>query len=354
MRTTVARLVAVALLLTACSVAAEEPVDSSTSSAPTSTTSTSTSTSTSTTSTTIAAETSLLNGLPVEDASLLDRRVLAVKIDNHPRATPQSGIDKADMVMEIMVEGITRFLTFWHESDSDYLGPNRSARPTDSEVLAALNEPTFVFSGGQAWVQNLIARRNINTIKEGSEGTFRISSRRAPHNLYVDTYVLRETADERGYADNPPEGPLWNFGDLQPTGTATHVDIAFTGQGVTWDWDPAQGLWLRTAYGEESMYVNEDGTEGRISVPVLIALYVEQYTATPAAGESGKALPSSHTVGEGKAYVFADGQVSEGTWVRETETEWFTLLTEDGQTMNVPPGQSWVTLVPDNRGLTYE
>jgi hypothetical protein len=354
MRTAIAGLVALTLLVAACSPG-EEAAESTTTSDPTTTSSTSSTTSTSTTTpptTTDNRETSLVNGLPVDDESLLDRRLLAVKIDNHPRANPQSGIDQADMVIELMVEGITRFLTFWHESDTDYLGPNRSGRPTDAALLAAFPEPTFVLSGAQAWVQNLIVSNGINMIKETSNGTFRISGRSAPHNLYVDTFVLRETADARGYADDPPEGPLWHFGPMPASATpASSVEIDFSGNTVIWDWDEGEGLWLRTALGQESTYVDEDGNEDRIGVPVMIALYVEQYTARPGGGQSGTTLPSSRTTGQGRAFVFADGQVTEGTWERETEEEWFTLRTESGSTMNVPAGQSWVSLVPANRGL---
>lgn len=274
-----------------------------------------------------------------------------MKIDNHPNANPQSGIDQADMVIELMVEGITRFITLWHESDVDYLGPNRSGRPTDAAILSSFNEPTFVISGAQAWVQQLITSKGINLIKELSNGTFRISGRSAPHNLYVDTFVLRETADARGYPDNPPEGPLWSFGPLQPTRTASSVDMEFLGNHVIWDWDADQGMWLRTAYGRESNYRDEDGTTGRIGVPVMVALYVDQYTVSPGAGQSGSALPSSKTVGSGRAFVFADGQVAEGTWERNSETEWFTLLDADGNEMNVPVGKAWVSLVPSNSGL---
>lgn len=354
MRTAIAGLVSLTLLLAACSPS-EEPAESSTSSNPTtssSTSSTSSTTSSTTTSTVDDRATSLLNGLPVDDPALLERRLLVVKIDNHPAAIPQSGIDQADMIIELNVEGITRFMTFWHESDTDYLGPNRSGRPTDAAILAALNEPTFVISGAQAWVQNLIRSKNVNLIKELSQGTFRISSRSAPHNLYVDTNLLRETADRRGYADNPPEGPLWNFGPLQGSRTASRVDMEFGANNhVIWDWDATESRWLRTAYGREGTYLDEDGNVDRVGVPVLIALYAEPYTVGPSGGQSGKALPSSRTTGQGRAFVFADGKVTEGTWERETETEWFTLRTETGGIMNVPPGQSWVSIVPSNRGL---
>jgi Protein of unknown function (DUF3048) N-terminal domain/Protein of unknown function (DUF3048) C-terminal domain len=352
MRTTLARLVAVGLLISACSVA--EVADTTTTSQPATTTSSTSTTSTlAPTTTADSGETSLINGLPVDDPTLLDRRVLAVKIDNHPRANPQSGINHADMVMEVLVEGITRFISVWHESDVDYLGPMRSGRPTDAYLMPAFNNPTFAISGGQGWVQNLITGFGTSLIKELSEGTFRVSGRSAPHNLYVDTFELRATADSRDYPDDPPEGPLWEFGPL-PAGaeTASEVDLDFAGNAVNWTWDDAEGLWLRTAYGQESTYRDEDGTEGRIGVPVMVALYVEPYTARPGGGQSGAGLPSSRTTGSGPAFVFADGQVVEGTWERETETEWFTLTDANGETIPVPPGKIWVSLVPSTGGLT--
>lgn len=342
MRTTVVRLVALALLVAACSPS--ESADSTTTSEPTTSTSSSTSTSTTTSTTVEVAETSLINGLPVADPTMMDRRVLAVKIDNHPRARPQSGINEADMVMEMMVEGITRFITIWHESDTDYLGPNRSGRPTDASLLPAFNHPTFTISGAQGWVQNMITDNGINMIKELSNGTFRISSRSAPHNLYVDTYVLRDTADAREYEDDPPEGPIWTFGPMPSDApSASSVSIDFSANSVTWDWDETEGLWLRSADGRESMYRDEEGTEDRLGFPVLVALYTDEYSVN--------GLPSSRTTGSNQAFVFADGKVVEGTWERETETDWFTLTDADGNEMAVPPGKVWVSLVPADDGL---
>ena len=110
MRTATAGFVALGLILSACAAGAAETTTTATT-----TTTTPTTTSSSTTTTTVPPTTtttvddrelSLINGLPVEDPLQLERRVLAVKIDNHPRANPQSGIDKADMVIEVLVEGI--------------------------------------------------------------------------------------------------------------------------------------------------------------------------------------------------------------------------------------------------------
>ena len=358
MQTTVVRLVAACLLITACSNSTSGPSRSTTTFPAveeTTTTAPTTTTSAPATTTTVDTNKSLINGLTVDDPSLMDRRVLAVKIDNHPRANPQSGLDSADMVIEVLVEGITRFITIWHESDVDYLGPMRSGRPTDPSLLRAMNEPTFAISGAQAWVQNLITSKDVNMIKELSAGTFRISGRSAPHNLYVDTFRLRETADERGYPDNPPNGPLWEFGPL-PAGAspATSVNIDFSGNTVVWTWDADTGQWMRRAYGQQSEVRDQDGTRRNMGVPVMVALYVEQYTASPSGGQSGTPLPSSRTTGSGKAFVFADGSYVEGTWERESETEWFTITDTDGNIIPVPPGKIWVSLVPASRGLTIQ
>ena len=108
-----------------------------------------------------------INGMPVDDLHLLDRRLLAVKVDNHPNARPQSGINLA-MVFEIRVEGITRFLTLCMQSDADFLGPMRSGRPTRRDT-AQPSTPTFAISA-QGWVQAMITSMNINLLTDDTGG----------------------------------------------------------------------------------------------------------------------------------------------------------------------------------------
>ncbi len=353
MRTATVRLVALGLIFAACTGASAEPLPSSTTSTTEPATPSTTTTSTVAPTTTLPPPpTSVINGILVDDPSLLDRRVLAVKIDNHSEARPQSGIEQADMVIELMVEQITRFISIWHASDSDYLGPMRSGRPTDPTLLRALNEPTFIISGAQDWIYDIITSKGIHVLSEGFDGAFRIQGRRAPHNLYVDTDRLRASADGLGYPDDPPDGPLWEFGPMpESADAATSVRIDFSGNTVRWTWDTQSGLWLRTASGRESTWLNSDGETGRIGVPVLVALYVDQYTARPPG--LGQPVPASRTTGTGKAFVFADGKVTEGTWERRSEFHWFRLEDATGEVIVVPPGRVWVSLVPSHRGLTY-
>jgi len=328
-------------------MASAEPDVTTTTSAPTTTTTTVASTTTEAPTTTIAGALSPINGLPVDDPELLDRRLLAVKIDNHPNARPHSGIEQADAVIELMVEGVTRFISMWQQSDVDYLGPMRSGRPTDQTMLAFFNEPSFAISGAQSWVQDMIASVGIHLIGEVEPATFRVSERRAPHNLFANTNLLREYADERGYPDEPIEGPMWEFGPMrEDADEAAKISFDFVGNPVEWTWDEASETWLRTLAGDESSWVTEDGEEGQIAVPVLVALYVEQYSV----GD----LPASRTSGQGLAYIFADGKVVQGTWQRDDITQWFTLEDNEGEPILVPPGQIWISLVPNSAGIVIE
>lgn len=340
-------LLALAFVVAACNGASEATTTTTSTTQPTTTTTRPTTTTTPPTTTTTLGTTSPINGLPVEDPALLDRRLLAVKLDNHPSARPQAGVEKADAVIEMLVEGVTRFITLWHQSDSDYLGPMRSGRPTDPTLLAAFNQPTFAISGAQDWVQQMIRDSGVHLIGEVRPATFRISGRRAPHNLYVDTTLLREHADSLGYPDDPPPGPMWEFGplpsDAAPTAT---LRVDFLGNPVEWTWDQGRGLWMRTAGGQESSWVSKDGTREQIGFPVLVVLFVEQYRV--------RDLPSSRTTGSGQAYVLAEGKVVEGTWQRDEITGWFTLTGADGDVIPVPPGRVWVSLVPTNGGLSLE
>ena len=115
---------------------------------------------------------------------------LVVKIDNHPQARPQSGLSQADVVYEEIVEGITRFFAVFHSATSDPVGPIRSARTTDVNLLAQLNHPLFAWSGGNKGVVKALKQANVATDLGASTGNnaraggyYRDASRRAAPQL---------------------------------------------------------------------------------------------------------------------------------------------------------------------------
>ncbi|NND84320.1 MAG: DUF3048 domain-containing protein [Acidimicrobiia bacterium] len=306
-----------------------------------------------TTTTTLPSTTSPLNGVEVTNEALLDRRVVAVKVDNHWDARPQSGLAAADAVYELLVEGgLTRFIALFHQSDSSYLGPNRSGRPTDPTLVAPL-DATFVISGAQSWVQSRIRSFDVSLIGEEPPASFRIPERSAPHNLYVDTTLHRELADQRGYDDVAP-APLFSFGQHQGTSTATAVTLEWSDDmdDVTWHFD-GSGYLRYNGTSPHREVAQQGAAETTVKAETLVILFADQYSACPSAGQEGSCVPSMDTVGSGRAIVVHNGGAAEGTWSRDDASAPFTLTKDDGETLFVPAGKLWISIFPNGRTVSW-
>ena len=344
--------VAFALILAACSGAGADETTTTTTLPPTtSTTKPVTTTTEPTTTTTEPGPVSPLNGLAATEPDLLERGVLGVKIDNHWNARPQSGLQSADAVYELVVEaGLTRFIALFHDNDTDYLGPMRSGRPTDPTLLLPLGA-TFAISGAQDWVIARIRNAGVPIIGEVRPATFRIGSRSAPHNLYVDTAKLREYAAAREYNDEPPPD-FFLWGEATPAEPgAESITIRFSTETTAlWEWDGER--YTRTTNGAVHQTIDRDGKPSPLTTDTIVVLFARRYTASPPGG-NGTAVPAMDTVGTGRALAFFAGGVTEGTWARDAIDEMFLLSDADGNELTIPPGTPWISLVPDNRSVTW-
>ncbi|MFQ5966408.1 MAG: DUF3048 domain-containing protein [Acidimicrobiia bacterium] len=345
------------VVVAACSGAVAE-----TTVAPTTTMATTTTT-TSTTTTTVPATTtspptteapgaaSPVNGMTVLDPAELDRRVIAIKIDNHIKARPQSGIEQAETVYEILVEGgITRFIGLFHTADSDFVGPMRSARPTDIGLVKPLGA-TFFVSGMQPWIRGLYREAEIYVLEDVRPASFRIEERNKPHNLYADSELVREAADSSGFPDQAPH-PIFVWGDLPgdaPLARFVTFDWS-AGHKIVWVWTGTQ--YVRTINREPHTWVTSDfETEEQLAAGTVVVIMGDRYTARPSG--RGTPVPAIETVGEGRALVFSGGRSTEGTWARSSIEETFTLTGSDGSPLLVPPGRLWITVFPDDRPIEW-
>ena len=284
------------------------------------------------------------NGTAVSEESL-SRRVIAIKIDNHLDARPQSGIDLADMIVEVWVEGITRYLAIFQASDSDFVGPIRSMRPTDFSIQNSWYS-TFIVSGGQDWIQAIGDNSTVRWFDE-PPGSFRISARSRPNNLYGDTSLLR-TLDTRGDYSTPLD-PLWEFGDMDADAlTAEEIKLSYWFDYTTsWYWNQERSVYEKSTIGQPHYYLDSENFAHRISAETLIMLET-LFFLTCYGCEDGTTVPVAETVGSGTAWLFHGGKMQKGTWSRSSDREWFTLTTEDGSPMLVPPGKLWMTLARTN------
>jgi len=352
---------ALALVGAACGGSAE-PEETTTTTIVTTTSSTSGATNTSTTPTTVVEESTTtvdgrplnpLNGMPVDDPTLIDRKLIAVKIDNHLNARPQSGLQFADAMIELEVEGgLTRFIALFLESDTEWLGPMRSLRPTDSAVIAPLNG-IIQMSGGQPWIQSLTLANDVALIGEvGAPVTSRSGDRNRPHNLYVNTAEIRIHVENRGLDQTPPQ-PIFSWGALNGKPVDTGEDVFFDWTDsidVKWQWTGTEYIRFMGSNAHE-LQDEDEAIVGQISADTLVVLRTRRYRACP--NRDGSCVPASDTLGSNDALIFAGGQVIEGTWSRDAITDWFVLTGGDGTVMSVPPGRIFIMLYPEHADIIW-
>ncbi len=355
----------IALVFVACSTTSEAPiaVDTTTTTEAPATTIQQTDDSTTTTEPTIeyvfdVEKMSPFTGkeLPPETWLKRPKRVLAFKIDNNIKARPQSGLQEADAVHEILVEGgMTRFLAFFYDNTSKYLGPIRSARPTDPTMVRPYGG-TLVVSGATAGLIPSIRELGVPVLEEQSSPVmFRISSRNAPHNLYADTELVRQRIDDRGfYFLQPGPGPLYPFGLNQNNWNdgADKITIKYSEfTTVIWKLDGDKySRFIIDNYSDNKEatahnFITQDGNYTDILKTETIVVI-----QGPLYKDKATTLPSVLTVGVGNAYVFNQGKYIEGSWRRGDITEPFVLTDINGNDIQVPPSTQWVHILP-NEGL---
>ena len=288
-----------------------------------------------------------VNGL-VMPSNANNKIVIGIKNDNNVRARPQSGPQEADAVFEVLVEGgMTRFINIFYESDTTYHGPIRSARPTDPTVLRPL-DGVLVASGATGGLIPEILDIGVPVITDRRPEFFRINSRRAPHNLYADTVKLKNLAIAKGYKKSNNPQPLfpWGSPNYNKWSTINSVTLKFSSQTTTkWTWNGSE--YLRTYYdayeGSSSNnihnWININGSVGQINTKTVIALFCEPYMHP-------LQLPSVKTVGQGRAIILHNGKLLDGFWKRGSNLDPFHIVDSNGNTLYIPPGKPWISLVP--------
>lgn len=282
-----------------------------------------------------------LTGLPLSDPAVASRPALVAKIDNHPKAQPQAGLNSADIVIEENVEKLTRFAAVHHSQGRDPIGPLRSGRRQDVDILGAFNKPLFVWSGGNARVTRAINASDLVNMgpspMKSKNIYFRDRARPAPHNLFTKATDIWANAP----AESGPPQPQFLYrgaSDALPAGAIAlaGAKVSMDNHKMQWDWDATGKKWLRSALDSRRKlqpHMEADGTQ--VSTENVVVLYV-RYT-TPRS-------PNARTVGNGKAFVLTDGQMIEGTWQRADRLSPFTILDAQGSQIRLTPGRTFVML----------
>ncbi|MFF9277139.1 DUF3048 domain-containing protein [Streptomyces griseosporeus] len=262
--------------------------------------------------------------------------VLAVKIDNARAARPQTGLNAADIVYAEQVEGgLSRLMAVYATDVPKAVGPVRSARESDLELLRQFEKPTLAFSGAQTKLLPLIDAAPLRPETPGkvSGAFYRGTDRPAPHNLYLRPDRLLPTAPGR---DALTTG--FRYGARPDGGTAaTSRTVRFPAATFTFTWsDGLHGY--RVAMDGTPTVTTDDGP---VAPPTVVVQYVKVH---PSAFHDflGNRTPYTETVGSGRAEVLRDGRAYDVTWERPTPADGTRFTTRDGTPMNFAEGQVWV------------
>ena len=290
--------------------------------------------------------TAILTGLSSFDDP--GRAALAVKIDNVTTARPQAGINQADIVYVEEVEGgLTRLAAVFHSSTPSEVGPVRSMRTGDFDLLGQFNSPLFANSGGNRITRSLLGDSTLVDIGAASHsGLYYRTSRPAPHNLFTNPGNLWAEGRGEAYPTGVPL-PIFRFrAGGEPLGgtevnPASRIDVDYGQTTVAYEWNGSS--WDRSQDGGGT--VDTDGV--RVS-PTTVVVQITSYARSPA----DPASPEAITTGRGDAWIFSDGQVSLGFWRREAADQPIEYVDINGNFIEILPGRTWVEM-PRQGGASW-
>ena len=280
------------------------------------------------------------------------KRVLAVMLDNHPRARMHAGINNADMVFEMKVEGTyTRLLALFQSQEADRIGPIRSSRPYFIDRMYEFNSIYGHVGGSVEATERLYDKKydNVNGMVVSSKYMWRDSStgKKAPHNMYSSSKALRDYGLDKGYEEEYDfRGYLFNQEPIEIGGEESKsIKVEFARDNISiFTFDEDDNKYFYNKDGKDQV---DENTGDPIKARNIIVQYVN-YKPLPRDGS----LWLIDQVGEGKGLYFSMGQVVEISWEKKDESSQ-TLYYIDGEEISLNPGQTWILLGDKNTKVSY-
>lgn len=269
---------------------------------------------------------------PLTGCKVSDHPVIAAKVENIAAARPQVGLSLADITFIEEVEGAqTRLIAVYHSRFPKRLGPVRSARSTDVQLLPLFGKPGMVYSGANPRVQRKINNASIVPISRST----RDHSRVAPHNVFVNLAAIARSS-------KLPEASSigWTFSDVVPSAPAADSIRARVGHdtfGFTYSSGRYTVRWNGSRYA--------DGDTGAITKTDNVVIMKVRNHPDGNRDVAGAPSVQSDTVGEGAVTIYRDGKKITGRWQRTKASGPLRFSDRSGEPIALKPGQTWVALV---------
>lgn len=291
-----------------------------------------------------AIERNVFTGLPGTNG-----KVLAVKFDDTTYSHPQQGIEFADVVVVTQVEaGLTRLMGIYSSNYPDVLGPVRSARISDIDILAQFGRVGFLYSGAQSKLRPVLANANIvNLSAERNPPSIYLNDpeRKAPYSMMVKPNLLLPKADDVSEAQSVG----WTHGTRSPT--AEKIESAT----IRWPnavykaaWSNADNKFLLEFDGKENLSASGEHLGAPMMVIQMVKIKPSEY-----GDKFGGITPKTTVTGEGVAYLLRNGSFTKVRWARDSAASPTNWLLEDGTEARFQRGQVWIFLTDQEPKFEY-
>ncbi|WP_307847776.1 DUF3048 domain-containing protein [Metabacillus bambusae] len=284
-----------------------------------------------------------LTGLEVEETEL-DQRPIAVMINNHPSARPQSGLHKADVVYEVLSEGsITRFLAIFQSEIPDIIGPVRSAREYYVDLSKGF-DALYISHGWSPTAKEKLEAGEADYLNGLSyDGTlfWRADHRKAPHNSYISNENILKGAESNQYEITAEVEPFEFLSEEEVVnlkGEPANKFVIKYDSSQTWhatyEYNQSNQSYSRFSNNEQTVDLE---SEEPIQLSNVFVVEMD-HNSIDDYGRRGINLTSG-----GKAILFQNGLMQEVEWENRDGR---ILPVKDGELLKFVPGRTWINVVP--------
>lgn len=280
-----------------------------------------------------------ISGVPGADGP-----VLVVKIDDTRQAHPQIGLESADIIYIEQVEGgLTRLAAVFSSKIPEDVGPVRSARISDIELLSQFGHVGFAYSGAQKKMRPVINEADLEDLgaQNHSSAIYTTDPNRIqPYAMVLKAKSLLQFANEKNLEIARSKSIGWKFGDAPSDGNSIKsVHLSWPASSYDAHWSAEENRWLL-----DHSYEPDIAASGKRLGPSTLVIQIVSITDSIYKDKVGGVTPFSATIGEGRGYILRDGKSFEARWSRPdatSGTEWRTL---SGEEIAFAKGQIWVAL----------
>jgi hypothetical protein len=269
--------------------------------------------------------------------------VLILKIDNSPDARPHTGLQAADLVYVEEIEGgYNRFVAVYSSNFPREVGPVRSARISDLDLIAQFGRPAFGYSGAQSRLIPELQSGDFIDVSglTGPAGWVRDPNRVGPYDFMARPASLLERAADIGEVSTAKEiGLTFSSESMMGGWGVTNVEVKYPATRIGFEWDSFEKGWVVLLDGEPDVdtYTKKPVVASSVVIPIV------QQSSSNFTDKWGGVTPKQETIGEGAALVLKNGEAMWARWSRPTAQDGI-RVTKDGQDVALAPGQIWFVL----------